>query len=179
MSDNRFPPGFALCIAIPISIIFWVIVGVSCARSATIEDHAEPVLIQGPDVRLIRYADAPGDPEPLYTRVVDGRETGFVRDGDQCMDGKLGGAVIACKNLLQDEGAENVFDEPEYRNTGTVPSAKLGPAFLLDPSCFPFCETPIPHAGPKPYNPPVPNVPIPGAAVMLIGALATLWRFRK
>lgn len=142
---------------------------------ATIEDRAEPALIQGPDVRLIRYADAPGDREPLYTRVVDGRETGFVRDGGQCMDGKLGGAVMDCDVSVADDIANSVL--------AAVPSTLAAPAApgAANFHEWPFAPLPPGSIVPPAPLPPVPTapIPIPGAAVMLIGALATLWRFRK
>lgn len=150
---------------------------------ATIEYRAEPALIQGPDVRLIRYADAPGDPEPLYTRVVDGRETGFVRDGDQCMDGKLGGVVMSC-DVSVVEAIEQALASDHIANVGNM----IGDSRNALPD---WAGTPLPIitgddgsitviVPPAPL-PPVPTapVPIPGAAVMLLGALATLWRFRQ
>lgn len=150
---------------------------------ATIEDRAEPALIQGPDVRLIRYADAPGDPEPLYTRVVDGRETGFVRDGGQCMDGKLGGAVMAC-DVSVAEAIEQALASDHVAGGGKM--IATGQSAMPD-----WAGTPLPIitgddgsitviVPPAPL-PPVPTapVPVPGAAVMLLGALATLWRFRQ
>lgn len=152
------------------------IAAAGAAHGATLESApAASALIQGPDVRLIRYADAPGDPEPLYTRVVDGRETGFVRDGGQCMDGKLGGAVIACTSLPPDNFASSAL--------AAVPSTLAAPAA---PSAanfheWPFAPLPIvPSApAPLPLPPPLPSVPLPGALLLLLGALATLWRFRK
>lgn len=148
---------------------------------ATIEDRAEPALIQGPDVRLIRYADAPGDPEPLYTRVVDGRETGFVRDGGQCMDGKLGGAVMAC-DVSVVEAIEQALATYHVSDAGnmTAPGRNAMPDWAGNP--LPIVtgdDGSITVIVPPAPLPPVPTVPIPGAAVMLLGALATLWRFRQ
>lgn len=172
------------------SATFIVIVAISFpAHSATIEDRAEPALIQGPDVRLIRYADAPGDPEPLYTRVVDGRETGFVRDGGQCMDGKFGGAVMACDVSVADDIANSVLAAVSYALVTHQPGEVLASSTQAH---FPdWAGTPLPIVTgddgsitvivPPAPLPPVPTapVPIPGAAVMLLGALATLWMFRK
>lgn len=150
---------------------------------ATIEDRAEHVLIQGPDVRLIRYADAPGDPEPLYTRIVDGRETGFVRDGGQCMDGKLGGAVMSCdvsvtEAIEQALASDHIGDGNKMVATSrnALPDWAGTPLPIMtgDDGSITVVVPPAPL-------PPVPTapVPIPGAALMLLGALATLWRFRK
>ena len=151
-----------------------VAVAASPLWPATIEDRAEPALIQGPDVRLIRYADAPGDSEPLYTRIEDGRETGFVRGGWQCMDGKLGGAVFDCGLFTEISAAPEEGDGEPAGSSGIFRSVSLPdwagtplPTTIIDGNTIhvivpdPTPETPAP-------------VPVPAAVVLLLSALAGL-----
>lgn len=139
-------------------------------------------------MRLIRYADAPGDPEPLYTRLVDGRETGFVRDGGQCMDGKLGGAVMAC-DVSVTEAIEQAFSSDHVASVGNMIASSRNA--LPDLAGTPLPTTVIGdtiHVT-VPAPPPLPDPNLPAVslasgreylagALMLMGlaALVSKWR---
>ena len=99
------------------------------------------------------------------------------------MDGKLGGAVMACavsvaEAIEQVLASDHIGDGNKMIATGrnAMPDWAGTPLQIVtgDDGSITVIVPPAPLQ-------PVPtaHVPIPGAALMLLGALATLWRFRK
>ena len=150
---------------------------------ATVQDPNRPVIL-GPDARLLgdrdmvtltRWADAPGDPEPLYLVAVDGVEAGFARDGDQCWSAKFGGEIVPCEGALAREiataeaiGATNNKNYADLVSSAAQPDwAVTPPPTIIDGGTI-YVTVPDPTPGaPEP-------VPVPAAIVLLLSALAGL-----
>lgn len=151
------------------------------AHGAVLQDPDAPAML-GEDsrilgdrslVKLTRWADTPGDSEAMYLVSIAGREIGFARPGDQCMDGKLGGAVVRC-NEGEKRAVEPLFPAQDavYRPTMDWHGA---PSVTTVYGGSDGRDATIIISPTDPTSP----IPIPATSALLIGALATLWRFRK
>lgn len=149
-------------------IVFGMIgAGGQSGAAATIQDPDRPVIL-GPDsrilgprdsVRLARYDSGVDDPEPLFIVSVDGVERGFARDGDQCMDGKLGGEIVAC---------EAEIAAAAHSAIGSLSSSF--PGYLSGGGSIVYLPGADDGTGETPAVP-VPVVPVPATGILLLGAL--------
>lgn len=170
-------------------IVFGMIgAGGQSGAAATIQDPDRPVIL-GPDsrilgprdsVRLARYDSGVDDPEPLFIVSVDGVERGFARDGDQCMDGKLGGEIVACEAEIA-AAAHSAIPAPSYSFTpagcdctggqSTIGSLSSSfPGYLSGGGSIVYLPGADDGTGETPAVP-VPVVPVPATGILLLGAL--------
>lgn len=156
------------------STVLSVVLSVSATQlwCATVEDPDRPG-IMSPDSRLIgnresvslvRWYDTPGDEEPLYVVSEYGREKGFAREGDQCYSAKLGGEIVPC------EGSTIKAIEMAQA-LGAGPSNGVTSFDWSTPTLFPIPGGETVYVVPAE---PVPSVPVPTTAILLLGALASI-----